>query len=156
MFAETLSCCCSFCCCFRSLCSAACLSTVSMCLFGSQRLSSRCSGSAALLLLQLAFVSRMCNPDHAWSRFRGRARTLYVCGMKEAREVDRILSVPSDFQDAQDAEVWCLQIARWGQHIESLVSRPCFHVDVLPVKDIVGLVVAGTTGQPPSTFFWDC
>lgn len=39
---------------------------------------------------------------NALAVFRGRARTLYVCGMKE---------------------VWCLQIARWGQHIESLVSR---------------------------------
>eukprot|EP00931_Biecheleriopsis_adriatica_P060835 TRINITY_DN36548_c0_g1_i2.p1 TRINITY_DN36548_c0_g1~~TRINITY_DN36548_c0_g1_i2.p1 ORF type:complete len:1349 (-),score=326.86 TRINITY_DN36548_c0_g1_i2:814-4860(-) len=34
--------------------------------------------------------------------FRGRSRTLYVCGMKE---------------------VWSVQIGRWGQHIESLVSR---------------------------------
>ncbi|CAE8596546.1 unnamed protein product, partial [Polarella glacialis] len=34
--------------------------------------------------------------------FRGKSRTLYVCGMKE---------------------VWSVQIGRWGQHIESLVSR---------------------------------
>jgi len=34
--------------------------------------------------------------------FRGRGRNLYICGMKE---------------------VWHLQIARWGQHIEELVNR---------------------------------
>ncbi|CAL1150277.1 unnamed protein product [Cladocopium goreaui] len=34
--------------------------------------------------------------------FRGRSRTLYICGMKE---------------------VWSFQIGRWGQHIESVVAR---------------------------------
>lgn len=34
--------------------------------------------------------------------FRGKSRTLYICGMKE---------------------VWSLQVGRWGQHIEELVNR---------------------------------
>eukprot|EP00434_Breviolum_minutum_P023686 symbB.v1.2.020892.t2/scaffold1778.1/size101634/12 len=38
----------------------------------------------------------------ALSVFRGRSRTLYICGMKE---------------------VWSFQIGRWGQHIESVVAR---------------------------------
>lgn len=43
----------------------------------------------------------------ALAAFRGRGRTLYICGMRE---------------------VWRVQVARWGQHIEELIGRGSWSV----------------------------